>query len=263
MAGLFVFFASFAFAMSIPENDDLSVSVQSDRDPIKGKAKDAVATDWNEEYKMAKKCYFGGEWSRAEGILNKLLFVNPNNKKAANLQSKISFLNEKKAYYEREVINAYLSELRKTVEDDNFYEGFAYINKIRNISRDEELGYYIQSLTHARNDLLSKIDNETDKRRFLKSIDAFSDEDFKKFERIVKKLQKKYPYFDTFINIGRLKDFEEYTEDRANALYNKTVRYLKKNNFVQAQNTAQLLYIMDMKDIRARLLLDQIDMETK
>ncbi len=260
---LFFFFTSVAFALSVPtdESKDSSAKAPSEKQLKKIEKQKAEGTYYPLQLKLAKNYYFDGDLDNAEDICDKIVIAQPENEEAAALQSKIAYLKSKSTEYKKELLDTYYTELRKVAMEGNCYEGFLYVKRISVLASDEKLNYFQNILTMEKDNIFSRLGNSKDKKNFVKSLEAFVDEDFTKSTKYLYKLQEKYPQFAIYLSISRAKEFTDSTLERKEKLYKKIIKDLKKSNFVAAKNSAQLLYMMNYSDVRSRLLLDQIELE--
>lgn len=260
---LFFFFTSVTFALSVPadEQQDPEEKAPSQRELKKIEKQKADGTYYPTQLKLARKYYFEGDFDSAEDICDKIVIAQPDNEEAAELQNKIEYLKNKKVLYTRELIDGYYTELRKVAMEGNCYEGFLYVKKIALLSKDEKLDYFTNILTMEKNNILSRFHDPKSKKTFIKSLEAFVDEDFYKSTKLLYKLQEKYPQFAIYLSISRSKEFIEGTLRRKDIVYKRTLKELKNSDFVAAKNSAEMLFMMDYTDIKTRLLLDQIDLE--
>ncbi len=215
---------------------------------------------YDKQLKKAIKYYFKGNFSSAEDICDKIVIAEPENEAAVELQNKIAYLKQREELYRKELLDVYYTELRKAVMEGNCYEGFMYLKKIGAIS-DEKMNYFSNVLLMEKENILSRFNNNRDKKIFLKSLDAFVKEDFVKSTKILYKLQEKYPQFSIYLSISRTKEFDEGNINRKKGLYKQALKSLNRNEFVAAKNAAQQLHMMDYNDVTAKLLLDQIELE--
>lgn len=247
---IFVFFASFGYAMSMSDEESALLDQEV-------KEQNSFAS----ELKTAKKYYFNGELDKADSTLNKIFAVTLDNEKANELKNKILLLKEKETYYKRVLVNDYLIELRRTVKDGNYYEGFLFIKKINSLSNEEELDSFYNRLVSEKELVLSTIENSGDKKIFLESIDAFVNEKFTKATRLIYKLYEKYPKFIDFLGMSRYYIIKETNNVRVKELYKKAIKNLKDNRFGVARNYAETAYSLEPDNIKLKLLIDQINME--
>ncbi|MBQ3835064.1 MAG: hypothetical protein II816_06085 [Elusimicrobia bacterium] len=258
LVGLLFLVASVTFAMSIKEDVDET----SDDTSATVKKETAVKPGYYEkQFKKAIKYYFDGDFAKAEDICDKIVIAEPENEAAMELQSKIAFLKKKEETYKKELVDSYYVELRKAVMEGNCYEGFLYLKKIGAISKNEKMDYFSNVLVMEKENIVSRFSSKSDKNTFLKSLDAFVKENFSKSTNLLFKLQEKYPQFSIYLSISRAKEFKDGSEFRKKQLYKEAIKSLHKNEFVSAQVSAELLYMMDYSDITAKLLLDQIELE--
>ncbi len=243
------------FAMSVANTVDEENKNTSNSENI-------VKPDYYEkQLVLARKHYFNGDLTAAEDICDKIVVAEPENIAAAELQNKIVYLKQKEAVYKKSLVDTYYVELRKSVMEGNCYDGFMYLKKIGELEQGDKLNYFTNVLTMERENIISRFNNKRDRSIFLKSLDAFINEDFVKSTKLLYKLQEKYPQFSIYLSISRAKEFNEENDNRMKYLYKKTIKCLQKNEFVSAKNYAQLLYMMDYNSITAKLLLDQVELE--
>ena len=159
------------------------------------------------------------------------------------------------------MVNDYLIELRRTVKDGNYYEGFLFIKKINNLSDDEELDSFYNRLVSEKELVLSTIDNSGDKKIFLDSIDAFVNEKYTKATGLIYKLYEKYPKFIDYVGMSRYHIIKETNNVRVKELYKKAVKNLKASKLGVARNYAETAYSLEPDNIKLKLLIDQINME--
>ncbi len=248
---VFVFFASAAFAMSMSEEESIFLDQE-----IKAQS------TFSSEIKTAKKYYFNGDLDKADTELDRVLSSTLDNEKANELKNKILLLKEKEAYYKRALVNDYLIELRRTVKDGNYYEGFLFIKKINALSGGEEnLDSFYNRLVSEKELVLSTIESSGDKKIFLESIEAFVDEKYTKATGLIYKLYEKYPKFIDFVGISRYHIIKENNNVRVKELYKKAIKNLKNNRFGVARDYAETAYSLAPDNIKLKLLLDQINME--
>ncbi len=247
--------ASGAFAMSVAGTVD-------EEDNSVAKIEDTTKPGYyDKQLVLARKYYFNGDLTKAEDICDKIVVAEPENEAAAELQNKIVYLKQKEVVYKKNLVDTYYVELRKSVMEGNCYDGVMYLKKIGELEQDDKMNYFTNVLTMEKENIVARFNNKKDKNTFLKSLDAFINEDFVKSTKLLYKLQEKYPQFSIYLSISRAKEFNEENDNRMKYLHKQTVKCLQKNEFVTAKNYAQLLYMMDYNNITAKLLLDQVELE--
>ena len=100
------------------------------RDNIESKNNESKKLPYEKEIQKARNYYCEGNFSKAEESINLVLSQVADNEKANELKNKIMLLQERELFYKRTLVNDYLIELRRTVKEGNYYEGFLFIKKI-------------------------------------------------------------------------------------------------------------------------------------
>lgn len=244
---LFVFVSSFSFAIS---NNDIS----ENKTEFKNMSQEKLS-------KKAKNFYYEGNFEKAEEYVNQILVDFPEDERANELKNKILLLKEKEVYYKRTLVNDYLIDLRRTVKEGNYYEGFLFIEKIKKLSPDEDLKSFYTRLLSEKEIVLYTLESSTDKKIFLNSIDMFVKENFSKATESVYKLYEKYPKFVDYVGMCRYYTIQETNNKRIKYLYKKAIQYFKETKLGKARNYATMCYSLDPTDVKLKVLIDQINME--
>lgn len=261
LVSLLFLVASVTFAMSIREDVDENSSADENISSAIKKETAVKPGYYDKQLKRAINYYFDRNFAKAEDICDQIVIAEPENEAALELQAKIDFLKKKEEFYKKEALDAYYIELRKAVMEGNCYEGFYYLKKIGAIEQNEKLNYFSNVLVMEKENILSRFNSKSDKNTFIKSLDAFVKENFAKSTKLLYKLQSKFPQFTIYLSMSREKEFQYSGEKRRKRLYKFIIKSMHKNEFVTAQWAAELFFVMDNKDITAKLLLDQIELE--
>ena len=244
---LFVFTATLGFAIT--------------RDNVDTKDEEAKKTPYEKEIQKARNFYCEGNFEKAEESINLVLSASPDNEKASELNNKIMLLKERELFYKRTLVNDYLIELRRTVKEGNYYEGFMFIEKIKALSPEENVKTFYNRLRSEKDVVIYSLENSSDKKIFNESIDYFVNGKYSKATNLVYKLYEKYPKFSDYVGMCRYYSLKETNAKRIKTLYNKAVKYFKETKLGKARNYADMCYSLDSSDLKLKLLVDQINME--
>lgn len=250
VVSLFVFTASFSFAISKDSNGNTSEKTTESKNISQEK-----------ELKKAKNYYCEGDFDKALEYVDRVLSVSIDNERASELKNKILLLKEKELYYKRNLVNDYLIEVRRTVKEGNYYEGFLFIEKINKLAPNENLKSFYNRLSSEKDLTLYTLESSRDKKIFLESIDLFVNEKYTKATEKVHELYKKYPKFVDYVGMCRYYTIQETNEKRIKVLYEKAVKYFKATRLGEARNCAAICYSLDPTDVKLKILVDQISME--
>lgn len=248
LVALFMFIATFSFAIE-KNNIEKEESEASKKVPFA------------QEIQKARSFYCEGEFDKAEECINKVLAQSMDNEKATELKNKILLLRERESFYKKAFVNDYLIELRRTVKEGNYYEGFMFIKKIEDLSPNENTKSFYNRLVSEKDLVLYTIDNLSDKRKFTNSIDLFVEGKFTKATQLVYDLYKKYPKFVDYVGMCRYYTIRETNEKRIKKLYAKAVKYFKATKLGEARNYAEICYSLEPTNVKLKILIDQINME--
>ncbi|MCR4662586.1 MAG: hypothetical protein K5622_01700 [Endomicrobiaceae bacterium] len=249
VVSLFVFTASFSFAIT------------KDSSKVSEKATESKNISQEKELKKAKNYYCEGNFEKAQEYVDKVLAVSMDNERATELKNKILLLKEKELYYKRNLINDYLIEVRRTVKEGNYYEGFLFIEKINKLSPNENLKSFYNRLSSEKELTLYTLESSRDRKLFLESIDLFVNEKFTKATELIYELYRKYPKFVDYVGMCRYYTIQENNEKRIKVLYEKAIKYFKATRLGDARNCAAICYSLDPTDVKLKILVDQISME--
>lgn len=245
LVSLFVFTTSVAFAIT---KDGLSEKKES-----VGSVEKALKT--------AKNYYCEGEFEKAEKCIDQILIQHADNEKANELKNKIMLLKEKKVYYTKNIVKDYRIEIRRTVKEGNYYEGFLFIKKVNELAPEENMKSLYNRLLNEKEMVLYALDNSKDRKTFLESVDLFVDEKYTKATKLIYKLYKKYPKFVDYVGMCRYYSIHENNEKRIENLYKKAVKCFKETRLGEARDYATICYSLEPTDIKLKILIDQINME--
>ncbi len=244
---LFIFTATLGFAIT--------------RDNVDEKNEEAKKTPYEKEIQKARNFYCEGRFDKAEECINLVLSASPDNEKASELNNKIMLLKERELFYKRTLVNDYLIELRRTVKEGNYYEGFMFINKIKDLSPEENVKTFYNRLRSERDVVIYSLESSSDKKVFNESIDCFVNEKYSKATNLIYKLYKKYPKFSDYVGMCRYYTLKETNSKRIKILYNKAIKCFKETKLGEARNYADMCYSLDSSNLKLKLLVDQINME--
>ena len=244
---LFVFTVSTAFAVS--------------KDSIEKENKEPKKVSYEKEIRKAKSYYYEGNFTKAEECIDLVLAQFAENEKANELKNKIMLLKEREQFYKRSLINDYLIDLRRTIKEGNCYEGFMFINKIKECSPDENVESFYNRLISEQDVVLYSLESYSDRKTFKKSIDCFVKGKYSKAKDLVYKLYEKYPKFVDYVGMCRYYTLNETNAKRIKYLYKKAIKNFKETKLGEAKNYAEMCYSLDNKDVKLKVLLDQINME--
>ena len=240
LVSLFVFTASISFAIT---NNNVNEKKTEYKNMSNEKA-----------LKNAKNCYFEGDFEKAEDYVNHILSKSPDNERANELKNK-------EVYYKRTLVNDYLIELRRTVKEGNYYEGFLFIQRIKSLAPEENLKSFYNRLLSEKDIVLYTLENSKDKKIFLDSVDMFVKENFSAATKLVYKLYIKYPKFADYLGMCRYYTIHENNDKRIKVLYSKAIKCFKNTKLGDARNYAEICYSLEPTDIKLKILIDQINME--
>ena len=224
-----------------------------------GDKKNKVA-DTNENYIKARDAYWLGNFIDANMFLDAVLSVEDDHK-ANELKNKIALLEEKEAFFKKEIINDCSIELKRTLKESNFYEGYIFLNKILKLSPNENVEYSKTRLDADVDAILQFLYSERDKKLFKKSIEYFSNEKFSKANAVISKLCDRYPKFLTYKSISESYRIEEGNDKAVKKYYKKALKAAQKGQMYKAKNYIDLAYSIRNDDIKILVLREQINME--
>ena len=247
LVSLFVFVASVGFAIT---NNDVNEKKTEFKNISQEKAS-----------KKAKEFYCEGNFQKAEEYVDQILKDFPDNERANELKNKIMLLKEKEIFYKRNLTNDFLIELRRTVKEGNYYEGFLFIEKIKEMSPEENLKSFYNRLLSEKEIVLYTLESSKDRKIFLDSIDKFVQEKFSAATTLVYKLYSKYPKFADYVGMCRYYTIQENNNKRIKHLYGKAIKSFKETKLGEARDLAAICYSLDPTNVKLKILIDQINME--
>ena len=249
-----LFISLFVFAVS-------TAGFAITRDNVENKNSESKKLPYEKEIQKAKNYYCEGNFAKAQECIDAVLLQVADNEKANELKNKIMLLQEREVFYKKSLINDYLIELRRTVKEGNYYEGFMFVNKIKKYAPDENLNSFYSRLINEQNVVLYSFDSSADRKLFEDSIECFVNEKYSKATDLVYKLYKKYPKFADYVGMCRYYTLKETNAKRIKRLYNKAVKCFKETKLGEARNYADMCYSLDTQNIKLKILVDQINME--
>ena len=170
------------------------------------------------------------------------ILTGSENQKANELKNKIVLIEEKEAFFKKGVISDYSAELKRTIKESNFYEGYVFLNKILKLSPKENIAYSKKRLDEDVNTILQFLYSDKDRNLVKKSIEYFSNEKFSKANIIITKLCEKYPKFLNFKNVSESYTIEEGNNKGVEKHYKKALKAAQKGNMYKAKNYIDLAY---------------------
>jgi tetratricopeptide (TPR) repeat protein len=209
----------------------------------------------------ARKSYIDGNFDEAEKYVDEILEISPNDTKAGELKNKILMLNEKIIVFKKAIVNDYLIELRRTVKEGNYYEGFLFNDKISKLIPNSKDSLAFARLSIECNIVMSSLEDVQDRKKFIESIDYFKKEKFKKASNLICELAQKYPKFQVFVGMGRYYALQETSNKRVNMYYKEAMKNMKKGRFGKAKDYVELGFSLQPDNIRLITLMEQINME--
>lgn len=254
--------ASFCFA-GIKNIDKENLWEENNDDEFvieKNREKTVASKDVDKHYNNAKNAYWLGNFTEANMFLDAIL-TGSENQKANELKNKIVLIEEKEAFFKKGVISDYSAELKRTIKESNFYEGYVFLNKILKLSPKENIAYSKKRLDEDVNTVLQFLYSDKDRNLVKKSIEYFSNEKFSKANIIITKLCEKYPKFLNFKNVSESYTIEEGNNKAVEKYYKKALKAAQKGNMYKAKNYIDLAYSVRNDDIKVLVLREQIDME--
>jgi len=250
------------------EEDDDNVVVVEKKNKFNEKKKKKKKIDVGKFYNRAKNAYWLGNFDDANTILDAILAIEENqiltieeNQKINELKNKIMLLEEKKSFFKREIITDYSMELKRTIKESNFYEGYLFLNKILKLSPNENVAYSKSRLDSDVDTIAQFLYSKKDRNMFKKSIEYFSSENFSKAKFIIDRLCEKYPKFLNFEGVAEIYQFEEENNHALNMYYKTALNAAKNNYMYKAKNYIDLAYSIRRDDIKVLILMEQINME--
>ncbi len=247
LVSLFVFTTSLAFAAT--------------KAGLENRATESKSISHEKELKKAREFYCEGNFEKAEECIDRVLVNFSDNEKANELKNKILLLKEKEIFYRRSLTNDYLIEIRRTVKEGNYYEGFLFIEKVKSLSPEENLKSFYNRLLSEKEIVLYTLDNSKDKKIFLESVDLFVNEKYTKATKLIYRLYQKYPKFADYVGMCRYYTIHENNAKRIESLYSKAIKCFKKTRLGEARNYAEICYSLEPSDVKLKILIDQINME--
>jgi tetratricopeptide (TPR) repeat protein len=210
---------------------------------------------------MAKKFYINGDFDIVKTYLDEVLSLDPNNEKANELKNKILILKEKSEFYKRALADDYYIELRKTIKDNNFYEGLLYVKKIKDLFPDEYVDVYSDKLNEEKELVFSTLVSKRDKKIFVDSINAFLNENYTKATKLLYKLSNKYPRFMDVVRISNYNTIVEKNKKRAQVIHKKALKAFRAWKLGQAKTFAEMAYSLQQENVKLKVLIEQLNME--
>lgn len=211
-------------------------------------------------YLKARNAYWLGNMNEAQIYLDAILNVE-DHQKAYELRNKIILLEEKESFFKREIVNVYSIELKRTLKESNYYEGFLFLNKILELSPNENIIYSKSRLEAEEEASLQLLDTKKDKKMFKDSINYFVKEQFTKSKNIIERLSEKYPRFLMFKGVVECYQIEESNNVRVEKFYKDALNAAKTNHIYQAKNYIELAYGINRNNIKVLMLMEKINME--
>lgn len=212
-------------------------------------------------YLKARNAYWTGNMDEAQIYLDAILNVNEEHQKAYELRNKIILLEEKISFLKKEIINTYSIELKRTLKESNYYEGFLFINKILELSPNENVVYSKSRLEAEVEATIQLLDTNKDKRMFKDSVEYFSKGKFSKAKFIIDNLSEKYPKFLAFKGVAEMYQFEEKNNIAVEKYYKYALDSAKTNHIYKAKNYIELAYGINRNNMKVLILMEQINME--
>lgn len=249
-----LFLSLFVFTVS-------AASFAITRDNVETKNSESKKLPYEKEIQKARNCYCEGNFAKAEEFINSVLLQVADNEKANELKNKIMLLQERELFYKRTLVNDFLIELRRTVKEGNYYEGFMFIKKIKEFAPDENINSFYSRLISEQDVVLYSLEDSNDKKIFKDSIEYFVNGKYFKATDLIYKLYKKYPKFADYVGMCRYYTLKETNTNRIKVLYKKAVKCFKETKLGEARNYADMCYSLDPTDIKLKILVDQINME--
>lgn len=261
------FMFSFSFAgiknVEIDNDDDYKDQQKNELKSIDiyDNAKNKKRINVDKYYSKARQAYWMGNMNEAQIYLDAILNVNEEHQKAYELRNKIILLEEKESFFKKEIVNTYSIELKRTLKESNYYEGFLFINKILELSPNENIIYSKSRLEAEEDATLQLLDTNRDKKAFKDSIKYFSKEEFSKAKTLIDKLSEQYPRFLTFKGVAEIYQFEEKNNVAIEKYYKEALNAAKTNHIYQAKNYIELAYGINRNNIKVLMLMEKINME--
>ncbi len=228
---------------------------------ITGMSAEMVAKQSSKLMIKARKSYINGDFEKAEKYVDEVLNISPNDSKAGELKNKILMLSEKIMVFKKSIVDDYLIELRRTVKEGNYYEGFLFNNRIAKLMPSAKDSLSFARLSTECNIVMASLENEQDRKRFLESIDYFKNEKFKKASNLIYELAQKHPKFQVFVGMGRYYSMQETSNKRVNMYYKEAMKNMKQGRFGKAKDYVELGFSLQPDNIRLITLMEQINME--
>jgi hypothetical protein len=209
----------------------------------------------------ARKSYIDGNFDEAEKYVDQILEVSPGDTKAGELKNKILMLNEKILVFKKSIVNDYLIELRRTVKEGNYYEGFLFNDRIAKLMPSSKDSLAFARLSTECNIVMASLENPQDRKKFLESIDYFKNEKFKKASNLIYELAQKHPKFQVFVGMGRYYALQETSNKRVNMYYKQAMKNMKQGRFGKAKDYIELGFSLQPDNVKLITLMEQINME--
>lgn len=238
--------------ISVQENTENKINV------YENKKKKSINVE--KYYSKAKSAYWQGNMNEAQVYLDAILNFE-DHQKAYELRNKIILLEEKEAFFKKEIVNNYSIELKRTLKESNYYEGFLFLNKILTLSPNENILYSKSRLEAEKDATLQLLDTKEDKNLFKKSIDCFVKEEYTKSKAAIEKLSQKYPRFLIYKGVAECYQIEEDNNKRIQQFYKYALNAAKSNHMYKAKNYIELAYGINRNNIKVLILMEQINME--
>lgn len=216
--------------------------------------------DVKKYYSKAKDAYWAYNIAEAQSYLDEILKVE-DYQKAYELKNKILLLDEKISFLKKDIVNSYSIELKRTVKESNFYEGFLLINKILALNPTENVAYSKSRLVSEEDTVYQILENKSEQKIFKMSVDCFANGKFTEAKKYIKKISEKYPRFIFYMSLVECYQMEETNAKRVKFFYDEAVQAVKNNRLYVAKNSIELAYGLDKYNLKILILMEQINME--
>ncbi|MCL2799563.1 MAG: hypothetical protein FWD54_04760 [Endomicrobia bacterium] len=213
-------------------------------------------------FAKARRYYLDGKIDKAESILDDILLANPGYRDAVDLKNTIMIIKEKMYIFKRTTAEDYLTLSESALNDGNFYEGFLFYKKAVDLvpEMEDERRYNVM-----KSDLEAKSLKfaPEDRQKFITSVEAFKNENFKKAQNIVSYLAEKYESMKFVRGLMQSYQISYPNEKRTKELYSQAVKYFEKGRFETAKSYLEDALAMDPRNPDFVFLSERISAELR
>ncbi|MCL2389419.1 MAG: hypothetical protein FWC85_03440 [Elusimicrobia bacterium] len=210
-------------------------------------------------FRQIRRLYDDGNLVKAEAGLDAMLLRDPYNMEALELKNKILIIRERIYVFKRNLSRNYSAEVERAIREDNFYDALLYLNRIRNLFPEDHDAVTYQRIRADVNERARHFGRHSN--MFLRSVDYFANEQFRKASNLVRRLAVNYPRMNRFVGMVSFSEIFETNAERTVMFYNQAHRSFRRGRFDRARNELDFAIALGPNSIPVRVLAEQISME--